>query len=341
MPSLTLILSDLYLPEEAARDAVTPATLELPNLAWLLRFAGSVAIISDWRGWLAAELKMVSLAGLPVAEVAARAFFASEVAATAWLATPVCLEARLDHVRLVDRGLLRVSAEEGADWCQEFARGFGPDLALHSAGERGFFLTGLKTVAATVDPARLLDADVASALPRGADTPELRRLGAEIEMWLHAAPLNAARERARLPRISAFWLWGGGARRESRASAVAQDRVAAVALYGGDPFLAGLSRAAQVELPLMAPENYGALQSKHGRQVVECAPMSGAPRESLLNLEQNWFAPARVALSGGGLDSLDLVANDRCFRVAKRPGWRVWRRKRDWLAMLGRGIPSA
>jgi len=341
MRSLTLILSDLYLPQEAARDAAIPATLELPNLAWLLRFAGSVATVSDWRRWLVAELNLASLANLPVAEVAARAFLASDAAATAWLATPVRLEARLDHVRLTDRGLLRVSAEEGAAWCQEFARGFGPDLALHSAGERGFFLTGLKTAAATVDPARLLDADVARALPRGADTPELRRLGAEIEMWLHAASLNAARERARLPRISAFWLWGGDARSGSPTMAASQDRSAPVALYGGDPFLAGLSSAAQVEMPQRAPENYSALQSEHGRQVVEIAPMSGAPRESLVNLEQNWFAPARAALASGGLGSLALVANDRCFRVAKRPGWRVWRPRRDWLEMLGRGIPSA
>jgi hypothetical protein len=339
MRRLTLILSDLYLPEEAARDAAIPAALDLPNLAWLLRFAGSVASISDWRSWLVAELNLTSLAGLPVAAVAARAFLAPDAVATAWHATPVRLEARLDHVRLMDRGLLRVSAEEGGAWCEEFARGFGPDLALHSAGERGFFLTGLKTAAATVDPARLLDADVASALPRGADTPALRRLGAEIEMWLHAAPLNAARERARQPRISAFWLWGGGT--QGKLPAAAQIRSAPVALYGGDPFLAGLSCAAQVEMSQMAPENYSALRSEHGRRVVEFAPMSGVPRESLVNLEQNWFAPVRIALASGGLDSLDLIANDRCFRVAKRPGWRLWRRRGDWLQMLGRGMTSA
>ena len=41
---------------------------------------------------------------------------------------------------------------------------------------------------------------------------ELRRLGTEIEMWLHGAPFNTARERdAGKRRISALWLWGARA----------------------------------------------------------------------------------------------------------------------------------
>ena len=41
MRRLTLILSDLYLPEEAQRGMTVPTTRHLPNLEWLLRFAES------------------------------------------------------------------------------------------------------------------------------------------------------------------------------------------------------------------------------------------------------------------------------------------------------------
>ena len=49
MRRLTLILSDLYLPDEAARGMAVPTTRHLPNLEWLLRFADSPEPIGDWR----------------------------------------------------------------------------------------------------------------------------------------------------------------------------------------------------------------------------------------------------------------------------------------------------
>src|SRR5215510_5037703 len=106
MRRLTLILSDLYLPEEAAGKASPPQTVELPGLDWLLRFAQRPRRIADWRTWLAAQLGMSKFAQLPVALACELQFLARGIGA--WLATPVHLEARLDHVRLVDRGVLRI-----------------------------------------------------------------------------------------------------------------------------------------------------------------------------------------------------------------------------------------
>jgi hypothetical protein len=44
MRRLTLILSDLYLPEEAERGMAVPTTRHLPNLEWLLRFASRPSV---------------------------------------------------------------------------------------------------------------------------------------------------------------------------------------------------------------------------------------------------------------------------------------------------------
>ncbi len=64
MRRLTLILSDLYLPEEAGRGMTVPTTRDLPNLEWLLRFAESPEHIGDWRSWLL-EQTVPGLKNLP------------------------------------------------------------------------------------------------------------------------------------------------------------------------------------------------------------------------------------------------------------------------------------
>jgi len=336
MRRLTLILSDLYLPEEA-RDAATGANpVELPNLAWLLRFARARAGIRDWRTWLAGECGHPDLAQLPPAQVAARDVLTSDFADTAWFATPVQFELRTDHVRLRERGLLRLAADEVAPWCEEFARDFGTQYQLHVGGARGFFLTGIApTRAPTVDPARVLGSDVKPALGAVSAGLELFRVATEVEMWLHRSPLNAARERAGRPRISSLWLWGGGVSESEAAAGSARPMPAAgAALYGEDLFAAALARGSGSAPPRPAPRGFQDLPDDSEHAIVELTPMSGERSDSLTALEPRWFAPVRAALNGGALDSLDLVANDVHFHVAPRPAWRLWRRKLSWLELL-------
>jgi hypothetical protein len=334
MRRLSLILSDLYLPEDAVRGRSFPDAIELPGFEWLLRFAAHARHIGDWRSWALAELGADHLAHLPVAHVCGLGRLDSAAASRAWLATPVHLEARLDHVRLSDRGLLRLEASERQTWIVEFARAFGPEYSLHEAGERSFLLSGAAaTRVASVDPARLLDSDIGRALPTGPAAGELRRLGTEIEMWLHAAPPNLARERARVRRVSALWLWGGGVA-DGAAAAAGPAREVKALVHGGDPFLSAL------RVPVMAPRTFGSLDRDATRWIVELSPMAGPSTESLARLETDWFAPARAALSDGSLDVLDIVANDRWFKVPARPAWRIWRRKTPWLAQLGRQLKA-
>lgn len=337
MRRLTLILSDLYVPSEAAGSRTQPVALDLPNLDGLLRFAGRADGIRDWRHWLAAEVGRSDLARLSLAHACATVLLPGSAAANAWLATPVHLEARIDHVRLADRGLLRLGAEEREAWRQDFARAFGPDYALHDAGERGFLLSGAAAShVASADPSRLLDADIGRALPTGPSAGELRRLGTEIEMWLHSAPRNVARDQRRERRISALWLWGGGSP-DAGSVAITSTQVAksaAVRVFGGDPFLRAIT-GSPMDAP---PASWDQLCAIEGHCVVELAPMSGRKDESLAALDANWFAPAREALRKREVDHVDLVANDRCFRIAASSGWRWWRRRMPWLARLSRPV---
>jgi hypothetical protein len=324
MRRLTLILSDFYLPADSAREAL-PDALPLPSLQWLLRFSNA-RTVGDWRQWLARDRGAEWLAGS--GRAAALATHMGVAARGAWLATPVSLEARLDHVRLRDRGLLRLRPEHRQSLCDDFARSFGPALALHELGDRGFLLEGgPASPVATVDPARLLDADVGPALPAAGDAGEFRRLAAEIEMWLHSASSNDAREKSGQRRITSLWLWGGG----SAPSATPRGKGVAN-LYGGDPWLRALAGAEPLSV---APASFADLLT-FDHATVEFAPLSGVADESLDSLEAKWFDPCRAALSSGALASLTLVANDKAFVVHARAAWRFWRPRRGWLASLAK-----
>jgi hypothetical protein len=348
MPRLTLILSDLYLPQDSDGPPER-ASLHLPNLNWLLRYANRREVIGDWRTWLALETGATAFARLPPAQVVAAKFFsrlanAGELAARAWLATPVHLEARIDHVRLSDRGFIALSAAERVELMADFARHFNPDYSLFDLGSRGFLLVGNRALQArSVDPTRLLDMDVGDAIPSGKDSGELRRVAAEMEMWLHRTPVNLARDVAGLRRVSTLWLWGGGAPEPERwaehESARAATRRDQIAVHGDDPWLAAF--AAHIGAGLDAvPMEFRKVD--HFRPaIVELNPMTGDRRESLEYVEKHWLGSIRVALTMGKLKSFDLVANDLRHRVGPYGEWRFWRRPAPWLSRLWHRRPDA
>jgi hypothetical protein len=337
MRRLTLILSDVYLPEESDRtlsaDARSGDALPMPHLEWLLRFASRRELTRDWRAWLAGALGFEHVRDMPPAQVAARGLLSAELAGQAWFATPVCFDLHINHVRLNARGMLRVDAAEGEQWCDAFARDFGPDYSLHYAGPRGFLLTGLRSAGgSTLDPARLLGADVMPGLRQAGDLVrlELARAATEFEFWMHASPLNVARESARRPRISSFWLWGGGT---PAAPGGERSGSRAPVVFGDDLYLGGLARDLGTSAR-PAPAAFDRLPPDATDAIVELMPMSGPSEEALAKLDSRWFAPVRAALSRGALDRLELLANDRCWRIERGGGWKFWRRPQGWLAAL-------
>jgi hypothetical protein len=253
----------------------------------------------------------------------------------------VHLLAALDHVRLDAQGLLDLERTERGEWSAAFARTFGPQYSLLDDEVRGFFLTGLAAAEVrTTDPARLLGADIAPGVPRGANAAELRRLAAEIEMWLHAEPLNAARARRGARQVSALWLWGGGAAPVTEAPKPPRDDVEFV---GNEVFVAALARDAGRSMRSV-PEQPAELDESGmsaAHRVVVLAPMSSEPRMSLPDVDRVWLGAARRAVERG--DVLDVVVNDWFVRVSGRASWRFWRQRVGWasgLAHPSRGLDA-
>jgi hypothetical protein len=348
MSEVAIILSDLYLD----RDSAVPQAA-LPALARIARFAGVSPLPGDWRGWLAGWLGRADLAAAcntAPALVAAAALPPSDAlpngTGSVWLATPLHLIAGLSSVHLDYRGLLQLDALTldllRHDFDRDFAaRGF----SLKSLTGGGLLACGPRCnpLPQTHDPARLLGSGIAGSTVHGPGATALLALSAELEMWLHAHPLNAARARRREPPLTTLWLWGGGeplAQGPRPAVPEAHREATFMTVFGADAVLAGLCTLSGAHLRPPAANAHDILGSGAARTaaVIELfrtdQPQPATLMDLLEHLDERVLAPVVTALKDGAIRQLTLIANDRCSVLTARDGLRFWRRSRGPWAVL-------
>ncbi len=207
----------------------------------------------------------------------------------------------------------------------------------------------------TTEPARALVADLEASLPKGSDARSLKRLGAELEMWLHAHPLNETRRRRGELPVSSLWLWGGGPRVADVApnpapvptattipTATAPSNTPTHWAFGTDPYLAGLWHLHGGRLNAL-PDPLTRFLSDPGSQravfVTEVTPMLHSnPHwtvfEALAEIDRRLVSPALAALRQGTLESLILIANDTELRIRRHDHQKFWRRRQSALTGL-------
>jgi hypothetical protein len=348
MSEVAIILSDLYLD----RDSAVPRAA-LPALARIARYAGVSPLSGDWRGWLAGWLGRADLAAScnsTPAVIAAAALPRGEAlphgTGSVWLATPLHLIAGLASVHLDYQGLLKLDAATLAALCNDFDRDFAArGFSLKSLASGGLLACGPRCAPLphTHDPARLLGGGIAGSTVHGPGAAPLLALGAELEMWLHAHPLNAARARRREPPLTTLWLWGGGepAAQAPRPAMPAAHRDATLlTVFGEDPVLAGLCTLSGAHLKPAAANAHDLLSSGAARTaaVIELfrtdQPQPATLMELLQHLDERVLAPVVTALKDGVIRQLTLIANDRCSVLTARDGLRFWRRSRGPWAVL-------
>ena len=259
---------------------------------------------------------------------------------TAWIATPVHLIAGLTSLHLDRRSILRLPAPDLESYAQDFNRTFaGSDLFLQPLSSGDFLLHGPATLTgSTTEPARALAADLEASLPKGADAKPLKRLGSELEMWLHAIPLNEVRQRRGEVPVSTLWLWGGG----SCAASITHSPHTQIDLaFGTDPYVAGLMHlhgAPSRALPDQLNSILGDPQAQRAVLVIEVTPMlQSNPHWSVLEvlaeLDRRFVAPALAALRQGAVESIVLIANNTELRVRRHDRLKLWRRPQS--AVMG------
>jgi len=340
---LALILTNLL---DRSVGAQAEGTARLPALELLLARAQPDTLKPDWRQWLARRIALPERCA--PAELAALAFRDGLHLPDAplsrvhhWFATPLHFFAGIDSVHLHPQGVLQLSAEEQQRLAQEFASVFaGSPWSLSAIGQRELLLTGPPLYASAEDPLQLLSRAPDACLPRGPDANALRRLGSEIELWLHEHPLNLERARhGQLP-VTGLWLWGGALQADAEEIPTSESlapRMPLPLLYGRDSYAEAAWRLqAQASYPLPPSfEAERALTGSHRDQIV-LLPLRFelGLMPALLELERHWLAPAVTAVRKRAITTLFVLLAGRSYRLTWHHCIRVWRARAPWWEEL-------
>ncbi|TLY54655.1 MAG: hypothetical protein E6K50_03850 [Gammaproteobacteria bacterium] len=344
MREIVIVIADLYLPHgtNGAPPGAAAVAGAAPGIESAGRFGQRAALEHGWREWLAHALGRADLAGAAPACIAAAevapAGPAVGASGTLWIATPLHLSAGAAPLVLDHRGVLRLPQAELATLAAAFQDTFGVSgftLTPLSSGDFLLRTAGMATVA-TTEPARCAGRDLAAALPRGAAAAPLRRLLAEIEMWLHGQALNEARRRRGEPPVTSLWPWGAEGR------AVQPERLAARPMpraFGADPYVSGLWRL-QADLCRALPGRLeDVLPEERARGLVLVVEVGRELQPdghdtltgSVARLDARFVSPALTALRRGEVASVTLIANDTRITLRRRSHLRLWRRPRAGL----------
>ena len=283
----------------------SPEPVRVPLLERCIARAGESRLDPDWRS---GAFALVAAPGARQPGVAAAALCAAQGASDApavFMATPVHCEAGMVSVRLPLDGIVRLEPAAAARLAADFNAEFATSGARLLAGAQGqlYCLLAHSAAVPTHDPLQVCGRDIGEYLPQGAAGAPLRRLMAEIEMWLHgreAAP------------ITGLWLWGGG---ESGGSLPALAGWTA----GDDPLFGAWPKSAR--LPA---------QPGNGVVVVDAEP----GREAWTVAQETWLRPAVAGLRRGRFTALLLSIGERRYRLGRWDLLRVWRRSRPWWESL-------
>lgn len=341
MSELIIIASDWYAAESTAA-LERGGTAALAGLDEVARFGERRPLGEGWRSWLARRIGREDLAAAAPAAVAELAIPAAPSALAhpfVWFATPLALVPGLTHVALDRSGVLRLEPAAQERLALDFARQFqdsGWQLVPLSSGEFLLYGPELRGAVRTSEPARFLGASLTPHLPSAPQDPELRRLAAEIEMWLHAqVQMNMIPTRAGVRPLSTLWVWGGGAR---LGQAHATGRRATGAAFSTDPYVRGLwaaTGAPSAPLPGdLAGVPPGPLAIVVDTVWIDREDAHPDPALALARFDARWVEPAVRCVARRRLGELVVIANDHALHLRPRDLLKRWRRARSAQAAL-------
>lgn len=261
-----------------------------------------------------------------------------------WMrADPVHLRADRDQLILFPPAVLDLTVAEAQGLVHECNRLFAEDgwhlEALHP--RRWYLHLDTDPGIRTYDLDEASGKAVADFLPRGAQRRRWQTLLTEVQMALHAAEANSARQQRGQVAANSVWLWGSGPL--PPAQPLPWQRV-----WTQEPFAAGLARHSQV--PCEAPAGIGqvlevaggpALVVWHGVREAWASGDRAAYIAAVQAAYDEWIAPVYEAVRTKRLASALLVSDGGlAFRLDKAKLRRFWRRGPqlgDSYATLARG----
>lgn len=180
---------------------------------------------------------------------------------------------------------------------------------------------------------------VAGFLPQGRDAPDWRRRCNEIQMLMHAHPVNRRRAEQGLPLVNSLWIWGGGVLPEPQQHGVLNQ------VMSNHPAVQGLgawSGAHSVPVPERAAGLWqGPEPGGHTLVTLEALDSPAAYEDVehwnalLESYERDWFQPLLNALARRRLRSLDILpVNGRRYHLSPAGLLKIWKGSACWRDVL-------
>jgi hypothetical protein len=300
---------------------------DLPVLSSMLDDARPLPAAADWQAGVLAALGMPEADARNASLLAARALPTLRQGDGLCLAMPVHAVAGMSRMYLAGAERFMLDAGEREQLRLAFNGEFGsPDVQLHAVGSQWLLQAPFAAAADDGSPESLLGAALAREPATSAAGRLLRRLGAEVEMWLASLPFNAERERRGQSPINSIWFWSG---------ATPAPIPAPACLPGGlftnfepDAWLAGL--AAHCDLPLQQVRSWDEVRDTPGAVLILQPELPGNTLLRLPAWESQWLEPARRDLAARRLPALRLQVGGSAWQLPARRMTRWFRRKRPW-----------
>jgi hypothetical protein len=323
--TVTLFIPALFWPHAGA-DHDAPIVPALRTL--IARSDAGESPCEDEQAWLCGQFGVSRQADWPSAPIAVLGA-GMPPGEHFWLcADPVHLQVNRDQLILMAPETLSITKAEADSLCAALNRHFDADhfTFLAPQSHRWYLRTARPARISTTGLSRAAGHDVDRMLPEGEDRMAWHRIFNEVQMLLHAHPINEEREqRGALP-INSLWFSGGGTL--PRASTSFQ------AVIGSSALAHGLSKLA--EIPFAAPDRGAAaidtdnvLIELREAQIASMCLDPAAWKEAIENFERHWFVPLSGMLKKGIVGKLVIatVADGRSHQwsVNRMNLWRWWR----------------
>ncbi|HEV8259537.1 MAG TPA: hypothetical protein VGQ19_02115 [Burkholderiales bacterium] len=330
MRTVTLFVPSLFWPETGNTESYSG--LALPALEMLLgRGSAAENECENEPAWLCQHFGVQRQIDWPVAPLAF-AGDGGEPGTEYWLrADPVHLRVHNDGLILLAPETLEIAEDESRELTGTLNRQFKAEgFVFHAPHPRRWYVKIPQAPKIrTVTLKQAIGRDVNRLLPEGEERLRWHRMSNEVQMLLHADPVNKAREDRGVAMVNSLWFWGGGT---LPASSSTFDT-----MQSDDPLAVGLARLAGIvsaALPAgggFAAGNNTLVELMDTEREFMRGNVDGW-RHALEILETRWFAPLFDSLQTGGIDKavIATVADGRRheWSVTRGARWHVWKRPR-------------
>ncbi|MFT6875810.1 MAG: hypothetical protein ACJAZF_001926 [Granulosicoccus sp.] len=337
---------------------VEPDTVEFGSSAPVAMQWESGLVQQPWQAKFEQHLGLVGSSGLhlPMARL-----MCSRNSETNGLvcADPIHLQPDRDTAKLLPAEMLDLSEEEAERLLMDInAFLLADNMVLSRRQGLGWYLSGMDaSQLESFPPSFLANRNASAYLPEGEDSGQWRRLMTELQMLLHAHPVNEEREQLGKQPVNSLWFWGGAPLYSSLDVAIDgvghADTLTVTALgsatgtvYADDEFTR--AACADLQLPCKALEDFDPLFCEDSLVVdTRIANAIFARNESEMHrvieeIDQQWLELLGKRINQGEIQQISIENEDGDKGVLTRDLQRVHSRSenRFYRALLTIKLPA-